>query len=240
VTGLPVALFNLQTSGQEGSITRFSLLGENNVQTIIPFLLNDLREMKIRAVRFEVPEEQSDSFVNLGFQTDGTQLGLFGQINETIFMPILPLTNPTQKDLPTLAKLLHESYTKSPEANRFRDQLAAEKYLQDTLGGMNGDFLADASFISSTPARWEVVSACLIISSSPGTATVSEVFTHPLYRARGLATVEVQSAMNRLIKHGIRTLSACIPENHDVMRRLLTKLGMKQDRRIVRVSKLIP
>lgn len=239
VTDLPVALFNLQTSGQEGTITALSLLGENNVQNVIPLLLKDLGERKIRTVRSEVPEEQLDSLVNLGFQSNGAQLRFSGPIIETTFMPILPLTNPAQKDLPALAKLLHESYKKSPEPNRFGDQLATEKYLQDTMSGMRGDFLADASFISSTPARWEVVSACLITSSSPGMATVSEIFTHPLYRARGLATLEIQSVMNGLTKRGIRTLSICIPENHDVMRRLLAKLGMKQDRRTVRVSKQI-
>ena len=31
--------------------------------------------------------------------------------------------------------------------------------------------------------------------------------------------------MNRLLKHGIRTLSACIPENHDVMRQATNETG---------------
>lgn len=239
VASIPVAIFRLQTSGHEGDISGFSLLGENNFQTVIPLLLKDLGEMGIRTVKLEVPEEQSDLFVNFGFQNDGTELRFSGSISETTFMPILPLTNPTQRNLPALASLLYDSYAKSPMANRYVNQSAAEKYLQYILSGMKGSFLAEASFISTTPVRWEVVSACLITLRSTFEAVVSQIFTHPLYRARGLATQEVQSAMNCLTKHGIRTLSASIPENHEVMRRLLMKLGMRQDQRIVRVSTLI-
>ena len=40
-----------------------------------------------------------------------------------------------------------------------------------------------------------IVSACLIMSDYTG-AAVSELFTHSLYRARGLATTEVTACAN--------------------------------------------
>jgi predicted GNAT family acetyltransferase len=67
------------------------------------------------------------------------------------------------------------------------------------------------------------------------------VFTHPLYRARGLATAEISSAMNRLVNEGkgVSRLTVLKPETNDVVKRLLDKMGFAQDRKLVEMSSRI-
>ena len=235
----PLAIFKLQTLEHEATLDDFTVLSESAIQRIGPVLLRDLKDRGLKNVVLNVSEELAPSLLNSGFQRTGVLLGFSIRAKETIFMPILPLTNPTQKDSPALAKLMFESYAKSPKINRLTNLPATERYLKTVTSGIRGKFLPDASFISITPGTGNVVSACLITSNSADTAVIAEIFTHPLYRTRGLATTEIQSAMNFLVKHGIHHLSVSIPEDHEAMRRLLSKLGMSESSRKVSVSKQI-
>lgn len=235
----PVALFTMQTSDTTATLDRFQPLGSASLQETVPLLLHDLLQMKIRTLTLNAREEFAEPLANLGFQIIGASARFSGPVVETTFMPTLPITNPGQKDLVSLAALMRKSYAKSKQATRFADSSLCERHLQAIMTGSSGVFLPEASFISSTPGTGNVVSAAMIVSVSPEEAIVAELFTHPLYRARGLATIELQSGMNRLAKRGVRRLSAWVGEDHEVARRLLAKLGLKQDARRVQLTKAI-
>jgi len=239
LTDHPLALFTMHISDTEATLDKFHPLGVGSVQEVIPPLLKDLEQMKIRTLTLNAPEEFADPLTSMGFQSRGSAVRFSGPITQTTFMPILPLTNPDQKGLLPLAELMRESYAKSKEATRFADSSLCEKHLREIMTGSRGAFLAEASFISSTPGTGNVVSAALVTSAAPEEAALAELFTHPLYRARGLATTELQSGMNRLAKSGVSRLSAWVAEDHEVMRRLLSKLGLKQDRTRVQVTRTI-
>jgi len=84
-----------------------------------------------------------------------------------------------------------------------------------------------------------VVSACFIALRSPREALVAELFTHPLYRARGLATIELATAMNRLLKRGVQTLTVRFGEKNEIAGRLFAKLGFKQERKLAEMVTVI-
>jgi hypothetical protein len=86
---------------------------------------------------------------------------------------------------------MYEAYSAS---HRYADVSASEKTLR-TLMLNNDEFLSDCSFISK--AGDKIVSACLLTGDSVR-AEVTELFTHPLHRARVLATTEVIVATNQL------------------------------------------
>lgn len=59
-------------------------------------------------------------------------------------------------------------------------------------------------------------------------ATVTELFTHPLY-ARGLATAELNACMNSLALSKVPLLRASTDGENDVLIHLLSKLGFAED-----------
>lgn len=149
-TNRPLALFNLQTTDTRAELDRFCLLDQSPLQEAITTLLEDLAKTKFRSLTMNVQEEFSNSLVSMGFQNGGGVLRFLGPITETKLMPTLPLTNPDQKDLPALVQLMLTSYDKSTDRN-FTDAPAVEKYLRTIMTGRRGAFIAEASFISSTP-----------------------------------------------------------------------------------------
>jgi GNAT superfamily N-acetyltransferase len=148
---------------------------------------------------------------------------------ETKMMPILPLVNATQKEIPMLAGLMYDAYAKTDHV--FSDIQSAEKTLLSIMSGVQGRYLSEASFASG--ATQNLVSACLLTLDSPGQANIAQLFTHPLYRARGLATTEIAMAMNRLVEFGIGNLTVWNRESDDVVRRLLTKMDFKNVGKVV-------
>ncbi len=105
------------------------------------------------------------------------------------------------------------------------------------MSGTHGFYAANASFVSGTIEN--PVSACFITLGSPREANVTRLFTHPLYRARGLATSEVATSMNKLLKQGIETLSVWVGGDNEIARRLFTKLGFKEVRKAVELGATI-
>jgi hypothetical protein len=140
-------------------------------------------------------------------------------------MPILPLSNPTERDISALAKLMQQSYARNKE--KLVSDPSIERNLHDIMTGIKGTFLPESSFISK--ATDKIASACLITSTGTRTANIEEMFTHPLYGARGLATTEIAMSMNRLQRKQITALNVWLEETDEVARRLFEKLGFKKD-----------
>ncbi len=140
--------------------------------------------------------------------------------------------NPTDKEIPTLSNLMYEAYPKGA----YSDAQSTENVIRNVMSGKLGDYVSGASFASG--AFPNLVSACLVTRVSPVEANVAQVFTHPLYRAAGLATTEIASAMNRLVKEGkgVTKLTVWSPATNEVMKRLLDKMGFVKDRELVQLT----
>jgi ribosomal protein S18 acetylase RimI-like enzyme len=230
LTGQLAAVFTLQVSDTEAVVSKFLPSPSVPLDAALPSLQQDLKKMKIEILTLNVPEEMSDPLLKYGFEKRRTLVKLQGQTLETKLMPILPLNNPKSQDLPTLAKLMYESYDKSSEP-KLPSVASSERMLNGIMNGTQGPYAAEASLTSG--AIQNTVSACFMTLPTPTEARIAALFTHPLYRARGLATTEVATGMNRLIKRGVRTLTVWVGENNEIAGRLFAKLGFKRQQRLV-------
>ncbi len=230
VTDEPMAVFTLHLSGLNALLDKFLPATPFASDRLIPGLRRDLERMKIKSLTVNVPEEVTKSLVKEGFEKRRLLLKLAGPVLETKLMPILPLSNPIEKGIPVLAKLMLDSYEKSSEP-KLSSAASAEELLREIMKGTHGLYVPEASFISG--AIENAVSACFITLGSPREANVTQLFTDPLYRARGLASTEVATSMNKLFKRGVKTLNVRVGESNEVARRLFTKLGFKEARRLV-------
>lgn len=227
----PIALFKGEISAPTANLPRLCYDHSASFETVIASLREDLRRIGVTNFQLSVLPDETDSFLSKGFEKREVLVGLSRFPIETKMMPILPLMNPTQKEIPTLSNLMYEAYAKIRGA--YSDAEATQRAIRSIVSGV--DFLPNASFASG--AFPNLVSACLVTRVSPFEATVSQVFTHPLYRARGLATTEIASAMNILVKEGkVGRLTVWSPETNEVMKRLLDKMGFAQDRRLVEMT----
>jgi len=232
----PIALFEAEISESTAKVSRLCYDG-TLFEVVITTLREDLGRMRITDLHVYAPPDQTDLFLSKGFESHAVLVRLARAPIETKMMPILPLMNPTEKEIPTLSKLMYEAYAKSKGA--YSDAQSTESVIQNIMSGDLGSYISGASFASG--AFPNLVSACLLTRVSPVEANVSQVFTHPLYRARGLATTEIASAMNNLVKEGqpVTTLTVWSPETNDVMKRLLGKMGFAQDRKLVEMTSRI-
>lgn len=235
-TDRPVALFLLQLSDVNAVVDKFYPAPSISYESLVPNLRLDLKKAKIQSLMLRVPEEMVDALEKNGFERRRFIVKFVGPVIETKLMPILPLVSPTERDIPALAKLMHESYEKGAES-RLLAVSSAERKLHEIMSGLHGAYAAEASLISGTTLN--VVSACFVTLSSPREALVAELFTHPLYRARGLATTELATAMNRLLKRGVQTLTVRFGENNEIAGRLFAKLGFKQERKLAEMVTII-
>jgi ribosomal protein S18 acetylase RimI-like enzyme len=228
-TDRPVALFALQISDLDVVVDKICLAPLTSHESFVSSFRLDLKKAKIQSLTLRVPEEMAEELKNYGFEKRRFMLKFVGQVTETKLMPILPLVSPTERDIPALAKLMYESYEKGAEPKLTAVSLA-ERQLRQIMRGLNGTYAAEASLISGTTLN--LVSACFVTLSSAREALVAELFTHPLYRARGLATTEVASSMNRLFKRGVQTLTVRFSENNEIAGRLFAKLGFKRESKV--------
>jgi len=228
-TDRPVALFTLQLSNANAVVDKIYPAPSISYESVVPNLRLDLKKAKIQSLTLRVPEERVEALGKIGFEKRRFIVKFVGQVIETKLMPMLPLVSPTERDVPVLAKLMHESYEKSAE-EKLPSVSFAEGKLREIMSGLHGVYTPEASLISATTLN--VVSACFVTLSSSREALVAELFTHPLYRARGLATIEVATSMNRLLKRGVRTLAVRFNENNEISGRLFAKLGFKQDKKL--------
>ena len=228
-TEIPVALFTLHFSDVGAIVDKICLAPTSSCESFVSNLRLDLKKSKIQSLTLRAPEEMVEATEKNGFEKHRFVIKFVGPIIETKLMPILPLANPTERDIPALAKFMHESYEKGSEPT-LASVSQADRRLREIMRDLHGVYAAEASLISGSTIN--MVSACFVTLNSPRQAHVAELFTHPLYRARGLATTEVATAMNRLLKRGVETLSVQFGEHNEIARRLFAKLGFEQQSRL--------
>lgn len=226
----PAAIFRLYILDKLAVLDKFLPSPSFGYDAIIRALKQNLETTKVESLVLHAPEKMIDDLSKNGFQEPKILVRLSGPVVETNRMPILPLNNPDKRDIPVLAKLMLESYMKSL-AKSSLNTAAFENELRGIMTGARGPYVAEASLMSGTAQN--VVSACLISLASPREAEVTQLFTHPLYRARGLATTEIATSMNKLAKRGVPILTVWLDEPNEVARRLFRKLGFREDRRLV-------
>ena len=229
-SGPALAVLKLHVFGQSAAVSQICANADS-----IPALVSGLREvgtMGVTKLTVRVPADEAQPWVDSGFQRTFTYVQFSRAPVVSNMMPLLPLKNPTEKDLPLLSQLMYAAYAKTDES--LPDVQSAEASLRDTMLGAGGSYLPDASFASG--AALNLVSACFIATQEPGEAEIVRLFTHPLYRARGLATTEIAAAMNRLSASGVKSLSAWNREDNEVVRRLLTKMGFEKGKAVVELS----
>lgn len=235
-TDVAAALFTLQLFDANAVIDEFYPVPSVSSDALIPSLVADLKKSKIQSLTLRVLEQVTEGLQKNGFERRRTIIKLAAPVIETKLMPILPLAIPTERDIPVLAKLMHESYQKSAQP-AVASVSAAEGRLRGVMHGSRGAYAGEASLM--TGAIQNIVSACFVTLSSPRQAHVAELFTHPLYRARGLATIELATAMNRLLKQGVQTLAVQVSENDEIAGRLFAKLGFKQQGKLAELVRNI-
>ncbi len=233
----PAALFRLYLTNTVAAVDKFLPSPALPLEAIVNGLKQSLERMKVESLVFQAPERMVEGLSKNGFQKLRILVRLSGPVVETNRMPILPLNSPDEKDVPALAKLMVESYAKSLAKNPLNVG-SSENDLRRIMTGARGPYVEEASLMSGTTQN--LVSACLVTLSSPREAEVTQLFTHPLYRARGLATTEIATSMNRLAKRDVQTLTVWIDEANEVARRLFGKLGLREDRKLVEMRTGIP
>ena len=231
-TNQPVALLKLEIAQTIAAISEICPNDDDQLEAIVATLRNDLRNMKITSFTIRLAPKYVQLLDTIGFTNQIPYVRFSRVPTESKMMPILPLTNATQKELPILSQLMYDAYAKTNHS--YPNSEAAERSLRTIMSGAQGRYLSDASFASG--ALPNLVSACLLTLDSPGVGRIAQLFTHPLYRARGLATTEIAVGMNRLVRSGIGKLVLWSPESNDVLRRLLTKIDFSLDREVVEMS----
>jgi GNAT superfamily N-acetyltransferase len=232
VDNRPTALFRLEISHPIARISQICVNSDESLERVMSSMRRDLRNMRINSVTVRVPPDDMESLNASGFEKQDSYVRFSRVPAVTEMMTILPLVNVTRKELPLLARLMYDAYAKTNHS--FSDIQSAQKSLQFIMSGSRGEYLSDASYASG--AFQNLVSACLLTAGLPGQAEIAQLFTHPLYRARGLATVEIAVALNRLYESGIRRLIVWNREGDEVVRRLPTKLGFGEDRKVVEMA----
>jgi hypothetical protein len=227
-----LALFRLETYGSKATISELCVKDNDAITAVAPTLRKDLHGMGLSEIALRVLPSTEQAFGAAGFRRRDVYLRFSRERAEIKMMPILPLMNVAQKELPILSQLMFDAYAKT--GNGVSDVEAAEKSLRNIISGVAGMYLSNASFASG--ALPNLVSACLFTEYSPGQARITQMFTHPLYRARGLATIEIASGMSRLLGTGIRRVIAWNREGNRVVTRLLTKLEFKEDERATEMT----
>ena len=230
ISDRPLAIFKLDIHEKKANVERFCPIQENagSLENTISTMQNDLFKMGTTEIRIKVPTSITKQFVDSGFKHVNDFAGFSGKPIQMKMMPILRLSNATERDIPDLSKLLHQAYEGSAE-KKFTSVASAEAALLEIMRGKDGRYVPDASFVSGILPN--IVSACLITVEA-NMANVAELFTHPLYRARGLATTELAAAMNWLVKNNVEVLTAWVPRSNDVARRLFAKIGLKEDKQL--------
>ena len=227
------AIFKLEISGRMATVSEICM-SDDSFEAVSSGLRGELRAMKISNLTLRVPPAEAERWTARGFRRGLVFVKLSRAPRESNMMPLLPLINATQKEIPLLSQLLYAAYAKT---NSFSDVQSAEDSLRTTMSGARGTYLSNASFASG--ALTNLVSACLLTSDVPDEARIEQIFTHPLYRARGLATTEIAAAMNQLSASGFTSLTVWNRESNDVVRRLFAKMGFRQERTVLEMSSTI-
>src|SRR5208282_278726 len=125
-----LALFALSEIQWHGSIDHLCLRTPDTITSFASELSNELEKTPITDISLTTNVGLAERLVVQGFMIKSTVINFSRQISETQFMPILPLTNPKSKDLPALAKLMHEAYAKG-RIPKYASSDEAAKRLQE-------------------------------------------------------------------------------------------------------------
>jgi GNAT superfamily N-acetyltransferase len=228
----PLAIFKLDINEKQASLQGFCPINESSgsLPSSISTLRNDIFKMGPTQITVEVPTSICEPFVTNGFEKDSDLVRFSGRPIVMKMLPILRLSNVTEREIHDLSTLLYEAYEGSAE-KKFSGVETAESSLREIMRGRHGRYVSEASFLSG--ALPNIVSACLITIDEANVANVAELFTDPLYRARGLATIELAAGMNWLVQNNVGVLTAWIRGSNDVARRLFDKIGLKEDKQLV-------
>jgi len=231
----PLAIFNMDLNEKHANLENFSVVKDNvcPLTDVVTALRTDLQKMGATEITAKVPKSMVPQFVAHGFKETEELVRFAGPPVETKMMPLLRLSNVTEKEVHVLAKLLHDAYS-TRAGKRFSDTEQAEALLRGIVHGDRGRFISEASFLSGSPLNY--VSASLVTVNSASEASVVELFTHPLYRARGLATTELAAGMNWLVKNKVKSVQAWIPSSNDIACRLFSKMGLHENSRVIRIE----
>jgi ribosomal protein S18 acetylase RimI-like enzyme len=231
-TNETLTLFSLSDIQGHVSIDHLYLKTPESITNSVSEISSELQKTAMTDISLTTEVGLAEKLVAQGFTVKGSVINFSRQISETQFMPILPLTNPKDRDLSSLATLMYEAYVKSKRPKYVSSEDAARRLREITS---SGEYLKDCSFVSGLSGNY--VSACLVTSASKTEANISELFTHPLYRARGLATSEVAMTMNRLCKRNYSRLNVWVDESNEVACRLFSKLRFEQTNKKATVSR---
>jgi hypothetical protein len=230
ITDEPVALFTLHRSSKSATLDNLLVASTPDYAAVARALRDEFKADRVESLTLQVPEFLVDALTSNEFEKSRSLIRLSGPVAETKVMPVLALTNPTVRDLSLLSKLMYDSYEKGLEP-KLPTIGEADATLRQIFAGTYGDYVAEASFMSSSSLN--TVSACFVTLTSKEEARIAALFTHPLYRARGFATIEVAMSMNRLTKLTVKRLAVFVGERNDVSLRMFAKLGFKQDQKLV-------
>jgi hypothetical protein len=225
-----IVIFKLETSELSGKISQ--ICNESDPESLAAALKEGLSEIKTPHVIVRATPNQAKPLESAGFSPRKSYVKFSRVPSRVDMMPMLPLMNPTSKQIAMLAQLMYESYAKTDSA--FQDTQLAANALRDIISGKQGQYRSDASFASG--ALSNLVSTCLITTAASGGAEIAQLFTHPLYRARGLATTEITMAMNQLARSNVTSLAIWTRASDDLLRRLLTKLDFGAGERAVEME----
>ncbi len=232
-TDRPIALFALHTNHQSVVVDQLVFSRSERPDQALIILRDELVGKGAETIVIPLVEEAKQNLPKEGFQIHDTLIKFSTKPTVTEFMPILPLTNPSESHVTELTALMNEAY-RSKQDSRIPQQSQFENVVRDVFDGRYGTYLRDCSHSSGMQGK--TVSACLVTRVSEKRARIVQMFTHPLYRARGLATSEIAMAMNKMANRGISALTAYVPEANVVAVRLFRKLGFAEVQRIVRLS----
>jgi hypothetical protein len=115
----PVALFSLQLAGSEARLERLCIEKTSTLPTLITHLQSDIGNLRVTSSVVIVREGDQPAFAEVGFRKTNSLVAFAKTVLETQLMPMLPMSNPTERDIPILARLLFESYANGIE--KFQD-----------------------------------------------------------------------------------------------------------------------
>lgn len=156
----------------------------------------------------------------------GGKIRFFSPPKKTDSARLLPIRTVRPSDQEQIAELMQESYTVWYGSDTPR-QLDLDQSREFVKSFFNSMVFEEASLVSGPPGK--IVSA-LLISRPPveRTPQIFDVFTHPLYRSRGLATSLIEECLNLLGGLSKPGLEAIVDARNERIIRILRKLGFSE------------
>lgn len=137
--------------------------------------------------------------------------------------PLLPCRTVTPEDLPSLAGLLVSAYRGTVDDLGESPEQALDYLGKRTHGAVVGPMLWDCSFLALDGD--DPVSAVLTSEEEPGRPLLGDIYTHPDWQNRGLATSLIQLTANALLDRGFRLMTLRVAIANESARRLYERLG---------------